>query len=92
MNGAVPAGRGSIRRTERKSTFCRPPAHDRCSTTDSRANDMANDDKSDLTGDDPERSVIERVAQALEDKDAGEAATIVRDTSGAAPLPPRRGG
>lgn len=53
---------------------------------------MANDDKSDLTGDDPERSVIERVAQALEDKDAGEAATIVRDTSGAAPLPPRRGG
>lgn len=53
---------------------------------------MANDDESELTSEDPERSVIERVAQALEDKDAGEAGTIVRDTGGGgAPLPARRG-
>jgi hypothetical protein len=53
---------------------------------------MANDAKSELTTEEPERSVIERVAQALEDKEAGEAATIVLDTDKASsPLLPRRG-
>lgn len=52
---------------------------------------MADHDNSELATEDPERSVIERVAQALEDKDAGEARTIVRDTDNAAPLLPRRG-
>jgi hypothetical protein len=52
---------------------------------------MAEDDSSELATEDPEPSVIERVAQALEDKDTGEARTIVRDTANAAPLLPRRG-
>jgi hypothetical protein len=52
---------------------------------------MAEDDNSELATEDPEPSVIERVAQALEDKDTGEARTIVRDTANAAPLLPRRG-
>jgi hypothetical protein len=55
---------------------------------------MASDVNPEITGDEPERSVIERVAQALEDKETGEAATIVLDTASAAtaPLPARRGG
>ena len=53
---------------------------------------MANDANPEVTTSEPERSVIERVAQALEDKDAGDAPTIVLDTAAAsAPLPPRRG-
>ena len=54
---------------------------------------MANDAKSELTTDEPERDVIERVAQALEDKESGQAAAIVLDTEAAqaTPLPPRRG-
>lgn len=58
---------------------------------------MADDAKSELTTseattDEPDRRVIERVAQALEDQETGEAARIVLDTDrGGAPLLPRRG-
>lgn len=54
---------------------------------------MTTEANTELTGEEPERSVIQRVAQALEDKETGEAATIVLDKAGASstPLPARRG-
>jgi hypothetical protein len=57
---------------------------------------MANDTQApDLTSDEaPKATVIARVAEALEDTDAGgDGPTIVLDTESAAtaPLPPRRG-
>jgi hypothetical protein len=57
-----------------------------------RIGPVANDAKPELTTEEPERAVIERVAQALEDQETGEAATIVLDTDkSSTPLLPRRG-
>lgn len=54
---------------------------------------MTSDAKSELLTDEPDRAVMERVAQALEEQDVGEAPTIVLDTQRAGtPLLPRRGG